>query len=173
MNKLQPDPFAELIWNNKAIPWCKHFLWLGHHDRLPTSALLHRRCIIDMPFCAYCGDLEDQEHLFLRCPRARRVWRAIGCPVVPFLPSFRHLWEVPELIEGNSARISSAIITALLWSIWKTRNALIFEASYTPTDQTVKEAAACMGLWSTARKGMMPHPCFGGVIDFSLLSTTH
>jgi hypothetical protein len=34
MEKRPLDDFAELIWNNKAISRCKHFLWLVHHERL-------------------------------------------------------------------------------------------------------------------------------------------
>lgn len=74
MNRQPSDPFASRIWNNSAIPRCKHFLWLLHRERLPSAALLHRRHIIDVDHCAYCGAPEDQAHILLRCPRARRIW---------------------------------------------------------------------------------------------------
>lgn len=67
------DLFAPCIWNNVAIPRCKHFLWLVHRHRLPSAALLHHRNIIDSPSCTFCGAHEDQDHLLLRCNRARRI----------------------------------------------------------------------------------------------------
>lgn len=78
MDKHPDDLFAAYIWNNAATPRCKHFLWLGHRERIPSAALLHRRHIIDNDFCAYCGAYEDQHHILLRCPRARRIWRLLN-----------------------------------------------------------------------------------------------
>ena len=37
------DSFSDCIWSNAAILRCKHFLWLVHHNRLPSAALLHHR----------------------------------------------------------------------------------------------------------------------------------
>lgn len=69
-----------LIWTNAATPRCKHFLWLLHRERLPSAAMLHRRNIVDNSSCAYCGAYEDQDHLLLRCPKARRIWQLLNWP---------------------------------------------------------------------------------------------
>jgi hypothetical protein len=53
------DDFAASIWNNKATARCKHFLWLVHHELLPSAALLHHDNIIDSPTCSSCGGHED------------------------------------------------------------------------------------------------------------------
>jgi hypothetical protein len=62
------DDFSPYIWINATILRCKHFLWLVHHQRLPSDALLHRRNIIESAICQYCGAHEDQDYLLLRCP---------------------------------------------------------------------------------------------------------
>lgn len=77
MERRPLDLFATKIWQNAAILRCKHFLWLLHHDRLPTAGLLHHRNIIDHDTCALCGSYEDQAHILLSCPRARRLWRLV------------------------------------------------------------------------------------------------
>jgi hypothetical protein len=90
-----------VIWNNKAIPRCKHFLWLEHHERFPSTALLHHRNIIDTLACSFCGGHEDQLHILLRCPRATAVWRAVGWAVAPHLLSVRDLWTVDDLPDAS------------------------------------------------------------------------
>jgi hypothetical protein len=85
MSQLPANPVATCIWDNVALPRCRQFLWLLHHRRLPTAVLLHHRNIIYSPFCGYCGEIEDQKHLFLRCPRAVPVWRALGWLCAPHL----------------------------------------------------------------------------------------
>jgi hypothetical protein len=65
MASLPTDPFTTYIWDSRALPRCKHFLWLAHQDRLPTAALLY-----------YCGQTESQHHLLLKCPLATMVWNA-------------------------------------------------------------------------------------------------
>nr|TKW30491.1 hypothetical protein SEVIR_2G041401v2 [Setaria viridis] len=89
----------------------------------PTAALLHHRNIIDSPSCAFGGAHEYQDHLLLRCNRATRIWRLLGWPSVPYLSSFRELWTLPELPDGTVPNVCSAILTAVLWHIWKGRNA--------------------------------------------------
>jgi hypothetical protein len=40
MASLPTDLFTPYIWDNGALPRCKHFLWLVHQECLPTAALL-------------------------------------------------------------------------------------------------------------------------------------
>ncbi|KAF8725541.1 hypothetical protein HU200_020073 [Digitaria exilis] len=146
------DVFAEAIWHNAATPRCKHFLWLTHHDRLPSTALLHRRSIIDSSACAYCGSYEDQHHILLQCPRTRRLWRLIGWDCAPHLTSFRDLWLMPQLPDSN-ARIRSAIVTSLLWNIWKCRNNLQFNGVLTPPQMVLRAASEDLKMW----RHRLPH----------------
>jgi hypothetical protein len=44
---------------------------------------------------------------------------------MPYLSSFWEVRSLPELPKGTSAAARSAIITAILWNIWKKRNNLI------------------------------------------------
>ncbi|CAO2037440.1 unnamed protein product [Urochloa humidicola] len=117
------DPFAPCIWTNAAPPKCKYFLWLLHHHRLQSAALLQHRNIIDSALCAYCGDHETQHHIALRCPGAIQVRKAIGWDAAG--ASFRDLWSMLQ-VEDLHPKVASAAITAVLWNIWKRRNAVVF-----------------------------------------------
>ncbi|KAF8687329.1 hypothetical protein HU200_043012 [Digitaria exilis] len=152
------DPFAMEIWKNAATPRCKHFLWLVHHHRLPSAALLHHRCILDSPLCAYYSATEDQDHLLLRCPRARRVWRMIGWETAPFLQMFRDLWQMPELPDGDP-RARSAVVTAILWNIWKCRNAFVFRGVANTADTVIKED---LTLWTSR----LPQHATAAIMEF-------
>ncbi|KAF8654530.1 hypothetical protein HU200_061721 [Digitaria exilis] len=147
MNQRPPDPFTQRIWRNIAIPRCRHFLWLLHHHRLPSAALLHRRNIIESPLCALCGEYEDQHHILLTCPRARRIWRLLNWSSAPHLQSFRDLWDAPELPDADP-RMLSAIITAILWNIWKARNSLQFNGCFLDPQQVIRAAITDLQLWS-------------------------
>jgi hypothetical protein len=123
-----PDPFAIYIWDNAALPRCKHFLCLVHQDCLSPAELLHRRHMIKSPTCAYCGRDETRDHLLLACPLAVGVWRAIGWPVAPHLLCFRNLLSLHELSVCASSKVMSTIVTAVLWNVWKARNSWVFKA---------------------------------------------
>lgn len=140
------DPFAGFIWKNTAVPRCKHFLWLIHHDRLPSAALLCHRNIIDSAICFLCGAHEDQDHILLRCPRARRVWRLLNWSYVPYLRDVHDLWSCLDVPLAD-AKVHSAIITAFLWNIWKGRNAWVFNGIWETPDQVIRHALSDIKMW--------------------------
>lgn len=157
------DDFATFIWSNAAIPRCKHFLWLIHHDRLPSAALLHRRNIVESALCSYCGHHEDQLHILLQCPRARQAWRLLHWPQVPYLASFHDLWSMPQLPDAHP-KMRSAVITAILWNIWKARNAFVFEGKFVAPQHVLAAARADLLLWAH-RLPQAARPDFLLVID--------
>lgn len=139
--------FAPNIWQNAATPRCRHFLWLLQHDRLPTATLLQHRNIIDSALCTYCGAHEDQHHILLQCPRARRVWRLAKWDCAPYLHSPRELWQLPQL-QHYDPRVASAIVTVLLWNIWKRRNVLHFDDRMITPERVIHATADDSKMWS-------------------------
>ncbi|KAF8720457.1 hypothetical protein HU200_023700 [Digitaria exilis] len=92
--------------------------------------------IVELPFCAAYGEHADQHHILLTCPRAKEVWRLLNRTTVPYLQSFRNLWDMPELPDGDQ-RLRSAVITVILWNIWKARNNLHFNKTITPAREVL------------------------------------
>jgi len=63
------------IWHLDIMPKLKVFLWQLCHASLPTRGTLLRRGLQIDPLCPLCNnDIEDLEHLFLKCPVVHDVW---------------------------------------------------------------------------------------------------
>ncbi|KAF8663150.1 hypothetical protein HU200_055751 [Digitaria exilis] len=163
MNKRPIDPFATYIWSNAPTPRCKHFLWLPHRVRLPSAALLHRRNIVDHDQCAFCSAREDQNHILLQCPKARKVWRLLNW--LPCLSSFRDLWDLDG--APADAEIASTFVTAVLWNIWKCHNAWLFDCRHQTLEHTLHMATDDLKLWlHRASTGDQLHSC--NIVSFCL-----
>jgi hypothetical protein len=88
--------------------------------------------------CVGCGVGKEEtvEHLFLKCPFTAQCWSLLNLNSTPnlepfqILESFRATLGVPFFME---------IIILMCWSIWGSRNALIFEAE-AQSFQRVKES---------------------------------
>ena len=107
-------------------PKCRLFLWETHQKKLNTNFCLSLRGADNDGLCPFCDAPEDVAHLFLLCPRSQNFWRCIGVDSVNF-QSVENLWS--SLLPGppmQTQRIRLTILTALLWNIWKCRNAKTF-----------------------------------------------
>lgn len=63
------------LWRIEVIPRVRMFLWRACVNVLPTRANLNRRGNVIDPRCPLYGDdVEDVEHLFLRCSRTYAAW---------------------------------------------------------------------------------------------------
>jgi hypothetical protein len=65
------------IWAVNSPNKMKIVMWRMAHDCLPTGAQLQRRRIPAMDQCVFCGRSERVEHIFLFCPFARTIWKAV------------------------------------------------------------------------------------------------
>nr|TKW15479.1 hypothetical protein SEVIR_5G239500v2 [Setaria viridis] len=79
---------------------------------------------------------------------AIRVWHAIGWIATPHLLSYHDLWTLDDLPDSTTPAVRSTIITDVLWNIWKTRNALVFNGLYITASATVRNVAANLRLWA-------------------------
>lgn len=108
------------------------FMWKIFQDALPLGEALQRRGILSTNVkCARCGDTEMADHLFVHCRFTKRVWE--------FLPTTTPLTVLPTMnVEqalqlGNNLTnlpptgVSLALFPWFAWSIWTSRNSLIFE----------------------------------------------
>jgi len=109
----------------------KIFLWQKLHNTLPMRGIWVRGMQVD-PTCPLCmNDIESNDNLFWECPSIKRVWGLAS----------QHKWlQLPEISHGprrlkqlilrcKQSRNSDDIVKVvfLLWSIWKGRNAIIFQ----------------------------------------------
>ncbi|XP_038984386.1 uncharacterized protein LOC120111407 [Phoenix dactylifera] len=64
------------IWRMRIHPRVALFIWKVAWGCLPTRSILVRRGMAVSQCCEECADIEETiEHVLLRCPRAREIWR--------------------------------------------------------------------------------------------------
>ena len=133
------------------MPKIKIFLWQLCHNSLPSRSTLLRRGIQLDPLCPACSnDLEDSNHTFLHCPMAHKVWdMAVAYPWLPNL-SFTQLVsslceELHSLANNRYPRLSRVVL--LLWSIWKSSNALVFRNEISSPMGTLLRAKCSWAEW--------------------------
>ena len=117
------------------MPKIKIFLWQMCHNTLPVRGTLFRRGYRIEPHCPLCtNDIESTEHLFQECPQSKTVWdlaqqrnwipsQATINQATPWLSNF-------ETFLTSYERKTLQRISFLLWSIWKMRNAVIFQQDF-------------------------------------------
>jgi len=106
-------------------------LWQLCHNALPSRGTLLRRGLQVDALCPAClADIEDTDHIFMHCPTAHKVWDMVVAhqwlPNPPFVHPGSSLCEELHRVAQNQCIWFSRIVL-LLWSIWKSRNALIFK----------------------------------------------
>jgi hypothetical protein len=92
--------------------------------------------------------VEDQEHLFLHCPDAARIWRHLGWNHIFHLGSVKDLWLSQKFKDNHSPKSASTIATAILWNILKARNSSIFRQEHHTVVQVIRSVVVGLHLWS-------------------------
>jgi len=147
----QPKWKYQWIWKLDVAPKIRIFLWQLCHNSLPSRGTLMRRGLQLDPLCSACDtDIEDTDHIFLHCPMVRQVWDLAVAhqwlPSLPFPHSDSPLREQLHLLVQNQyPRVDRVVL--LLWSIWKSRNALIFRTESIPPMGTLLRAKRSWAEW--------------------------
>lgn len=125
------------IWKIKVPPKIHIFIWKVEHGILPTAAFLHNRLwnSID-PRCKICGIcVENQQNLFWDCCLAKQVWDSMinwwsldRRQANTLNTSF---WQILNIFKGcKISAVWAQVICSVLWSLWLSRNNLIFNNKY-------------------------------------------
>lgn len=137
------DIIAPAIWRNYAPNKCRIFLWLANKDRLFTNARRFRRGITDSAACPFCTHCETIDHLLFGCRQLAPLWGELDslCHNTPV--GIAHAWDGDY---NNKTR--STVLLAVLWNIWKRRNAKVFQNLHLQIDTVASSAADDLRLWS-------------------------
>ncbi|CAN6310233.1 unnamed protein product [Urochloa humidicola] len=128
-----PQPILVIltkVWKHKYLqPRYKTFAWRLLRQALATAKRASRFSQNIDNKCAYCGRVEDDNHLFFSCDFSRAVWFA-GTPSIRTdqLPQGNQgvQQEVSYLFSNNISLQEIQRIFTTLWYIWKARNDLRF-----------------------------------------------
>ncbi|KAK1670759.1 hypothetical protein QYE76_058918 [Lolium multiflorum] len=138
-----PDASACVAWSLRLPSKLKIFAYLDGIDRLSTRANLFHKSCAPSETCAVCDAVETSRHLFLECTTASHVWARLGVLV----PSEQFsIWELPVPLGVATATWHFGV-AAIMWSIWKTRNDLVFNGITTSPVFAIRRACDDIALW--------------------------
>ncbi|KAI8030035.1 Protein NRT1/ PTR FAMILY 5.10 [Camellia lanceoleosa] len=139
--------FWNLIWSLPVPPKVRNFWWRVCTNSLATKENLHHRHCAPSPACPICGSCSESiEHLLFQCAWTRPVW--FGCDL-GYLSGFNSSssaiqWtqEVLESCQNDRPRKESLGKAATVgWSLWKARNAWVFNQSEVDPMQVIRQAS--------------------------------
>lgn len=162
---LNLDPswnWKKLIWTPDLLPKLKLFLWKAARNILPTGENLQRRGVLANKNCTRCGETETIDHILIQCKFAKDVWQ-LG----PWkdtidttdLPTFVEMMK--EAIKWTNLPPTGIIGNAFpwfCWTIWTSRNRLIFEKKVVTPQEAATKAIVSQQKWEQAQTAKPPQP---------------
>ncbi|KAD4888212.1 hypothetical protein E3N88_20285 [Mikania micrantha] len=108
--------------------------------------------------CQLClGEVEDIDHIFIRCPFAQEIWRRLSWWLNEELIRFSSVEELLKALKGWKGmlkKVTTCIYTSL-WCIWSTRNNWIFDKRRCSVDNIVEEIKTQAFPWISNRSRNM------------------
>jgi hypothetical protein len=133
------------IWKSPAPSKVIAFSWKLLRNRVPTRInLVHRGVNVDggVVSCVHCQSWDENvAHLFLFCDFAVVVWKAI----------FRWLGLVIVIPPNVSMMFDCFTGAAAIWSIWLSRNNVIFSNGVVDLEETVESIKLLTWRWGLSR----------------------
>ncbi|CAL4979103.1 unnamed protein product [Urochloa decumbens] len=141
-------PLSEMNWDCFAPKKVKVFFWILRHGRTRTRASLHCHGVLDAPDCPFCpGVPEEEDHMFAMCPHLTHLWGRL-LPGQPPPSTARGAAEaVGSLFPTMSPKIAHTAALAVLWIIWKARNAMVFTAARQEAGTMARTLMDHLRLW--------------------------
>jgi hypothetical protein len=137
------DPSAITCWGSRLPSKIKIFCYLADIDRVSSRVNLLAKGCGTSDACASCSCPENGWHIFFGCSVAADVWRRLGVTAVPG----SSIWDLrcPIALPPQVWRLATA---AILWSLWKARNGVMFDNNTTTVPAIIRRAAEDVALWS-------------------------
>ena len=126
----QETPFVnKFLWKLKIPLKINFFLWYLQQGVILTKDNLAKRNWSGSKKCCFCDHNEIIQHLFYDCQHAKIIWRVVqvATGLTPPKSMTHMLWNWLTGISMKERRLIFVGAAALMWTIWCTRNDLIFE----------------------------------------------
>ena len=132
--------FKSIIWCSDAPLSCRVSAWLFVQGRCLTANALARRGWPNKEFCPVCSSYQDTAvHLLATCPMAIQLWCVVlqRCQLPPaFVPEQIEtlqtwLQTTTVMLPKQCHRGWIALSRLTWWTLWKERNARIFNGRAT------------------------------------------
>jgi hypothetical protein len=117
-----------------------------------TRDNLAKRKQADDKTCLFCDEFEFVLHLFFECCVAQLLWKTVSeisaLPLIKDFESLDMIW-----VRRKKFRVHNVLTSAVIWSIWKTRNNLCFQgAVWTKVEAMLGMCAKFLRSWTVINK---------------------
>lgn len=144
------------MWKPNLPTKISFFIWTAALGLILTNDNLQKRWLVVINWCCMCKRAgETTNHLLLCCPVARELWCMVFTLFGVYLVMPRGVMELLSSWPGKFSKHRNGVVWniiphCLMCSIWRERNALIFEGTESST-QDLKLAFLCTLLgWTMA-----------------------
>ncbi|XP_072069297.1 uncharacterized protein [Arachis hypogaea] len=122
-------------------PKVKIFIWRLLHNGIPVRQCIQSRFHNVQDVCPRCGgERETALHCLVLCPFANQTWQLSNLNAASTVNNNQEPWrwwsKLSELARRQlQGRKELALAAMLAWTIWKGRNAKVFEGKDVPPQQ--------------------------------------
>ncbi|KAG7577371.1 Endonuclease/exonuclease/phosphatase superfamily [Arabidopsis thaliana x Arabidopsis arenosa] len=131
------------VWFKERIPKLAFMFWLTVQDRLTTRDRLRRWNLPIPAACLLCQtDEESRDHLFFQCTYSNTIWQELFGRFSPSPSTQFGLllnWIKKPTTNRKLNSICKLVLQALVYNIWKERNARLHSVSPRSTTQLKRE----------------------------------
>ncbi|XP_073000165.1 uncharacterized protein [Typha latifolia] len=133
-----------ILWRLPVAPRIGIFCWKLLWGRLPTRAYLQYIHIGSEEGCAMCGQFrETVDHLMFTCRYNREVWEILQTREGVEIARIDQEWIMREWSSNKEEdRQIKGMLACTLWSLWKSRNEVVFGEKKTSEIVVVRRAVA-------------------------------
>ncbi|GLT58280.1 hypothetical protein SLA2020_311850 [Shorea laevis] len=135
------------IWKLQCLEKIKLFVWLLWRGRVLTNSIRFERHFAATPVCPrYAQGVETPLHLLRDYCHSRLIWETSADLPNGFFTSDFEEWlskNANETLSNGGLRQNwSTLFLSIIWVIWKSRNAVIFDNRRTPPQVLYQQASS-------------------------------
>jgi hypothetical protein len=134
------DTNMRAVWKSNVPLKVKIFVWMAAHDRIQCGVQLKKKQWTGPEKWLVCDTPETTDHIIFQCPIAIFLWAflrdGLNWAVSPTScdSMFR---DVIRRHRGDQMKLMLFICAGAMWTIWKTRNDLVFNKKTLPAPATI------------------------------------
>ncbi|KAL4333365.1 hypothetical protein GQ457_07G003570 [Hibiscus cannabinus] len=170
IERVERDTSWKVIWSSKVPHKTEAFVWKAVHHRIPTRVELSKRGVVQSGsvMCPLCeAEPETVSHLLIHCSKVWVVWQKWCClwnVRIAFPANFKSFFQVwiNQSMKPSFKPVWILAFFGIAWSIWLSRNVVVFENRSWDLYQTFDKALLLIGFWCRSN---WPQDCLS-VLDF-------
>ena len=131
------------MWERMSIPKHRVMMWLAMLGKLRTKENLCNIGLVADKNCLLCNEGEETiSHLFFECTYSKlcleeiKLWMGIQCRKLTLELLLR--WIKKSKVHLIKKRVLYAVISALVYHIWRIRNGVLWDAKVEQVQKTVQ-----------------------------------